>query len=279
MALRGKKPEERAPRLKALLFGSAGVGKTTAAIQMPKPYIIDTEDGSSHYGSMIEKSGGTVFATSSLTDVIDEVRALATEEHEYLTLVVDPFTTLYDTELEEGERKVTANFGRHYGYANKNAKRLYHLISQLDMNVLFTAHSKREYGDEMKVIGETFDGWKKLDYLFDLVFQLERKFNDRIATVRKTRLSQFPDQSTFKWSYENLVERYGRDKLERKVVSLSLATQEQVDEFNFLVSRLTDDDIKRLKLDKVGDPSDLHQDRIIKGIEYIKSYLNPEVKL
>ena len=37
MALRGKKPEAIQKRLKALFFGLPGVGKTTAAIQFPRP--------------------------------------------------------------------------------------------------------------------------------------------------------------------------------------------------------------------------------------------------
>ena len=37
--LRGKKPETIEKRLKALFYGPAGVGKTTCAIQFPKPYL------------------------------------------------------------------------------------------------------------------------------------------------------------------------------------------------------------------------------------------------
>ena len=43
MALRAKKPETVEKRLKALFYGAAGVGKTTAAIQLSSPYLIDTE--------------------------------------------------------------------------------------------------------------------------------------------------------------------------------------------------------------------------------------------
>ncbi|HHX4254290.1 TPA: AAA family ATPase [Legionella anisa] len=45
MALRARKPETIEKRLKVLFYGDAGVGKTTAAIQFPKPYLIDTEKG------------------------------------------------------------------------------------------------------------------------------------------------------------------------------------------------------------------------------------------
>src|SRR5690606_9964742 len=89
MTLRGKRPEDRKQRLKLLLSGEAGVGKTSAAIQMPRPYIIDTEQGSLHYGELIEQAGGAVFEATRIDEVITEVRALMTEPHDYLTLVID----------------------------------------------------------------------------------------------------------------------------------------------------------------------------------------------
>ena len=279
MPLRGKKPKEHNLRLKALMYGKAGVGKTTAAIQMPKPYVIDTEDGSTHYGDLIEKSGGVVFQTNSAEEVLKEIRALATEDHDYLTLVIDPFTPLYDMLLDEGERAVGSDFGRHYGYANKQCKRLFNLLTALDMNIIMTAHSKNEYGDAMKVIGETFDGWKKLDYLFDLVFSLERREGgQRIATVRKTRIKEFEDQSKFEWSYGALVEKYGAEKLERKADKIPLATPEQVKTFEDLYGKLSDEDVKRLKIDQAlgkvgGSPADLTQDAIEKGTTIIRNFL------
>lgn len=276
--LRGKKPEEKNPRLKALLYGPAGVGKTTAAIQMPRPYIIDCEDGASHYGKIIEDRGGAVFATNSFDEVIAEVRSLMTEKHDYLTLVIDPFTAIYDTELEIGEKKVGTDFGRHYGYAAKNSKRLYHLLTALDMNVILTAHAKNEYGDGMKVIGQTFEGWKKLDYLFDVVFLLERGAqNKRTATVKKTRLEAFADQSRFDWSYDALAERYGRQKLERKAESVPLASADLVSEFCLAYNQLSEAEIKRLKIDKVvsslEEVADLPVARIEKGLELMRRHI------
>ncbi len=40
------------------------------------------------------------------------------------------------------------------------------------MNVVITAHAKKEYGQNLQIIGQTFDGWKQLDYWFDLVVEL-----------------------------------------------------------------------------------------------------------
>jgi hypothetical protein len=280
--LRGQKPAEVNPRLKALLFGEAGIGKTMAAIQMPKPYVIDTEAGTQHYGDIIEKRGGTVFKTTSLEDTIAEVRTLATEKHDYLTLIIDPFTTLWEEAVESAGAEVGTDFGKHFNHAGKSAKRLYSLVSQLDMNVIFSAHSKNLYapGETMKLVGRTYDGWKKLDYLFDLVFHLWRSpEGKRVATVVKTRLStEFPDQASFEWSYDNLAERYGRAKLERTVQQLKLATPQQVEELTRLYQKLSEAEVKRLKIDKViatvDDIEDLPVERTTKAIDMLTAYFN-----
>lgn len=278
MTLRGKKPEDRKQRLKLLLSGEAGVGKTTAAIQMPRPYIIDTEQGSLHYGETIDQVGGAVFEATRMDEVIAEVRALMTEKHDYLTLVIDPITVLYTELLDEGERKVGNEFGRHYGYANRHFKRLCNLLTTIDMNVVITAHEKNEYGDKLEVIGKTFDGYKKLDYIFDLWLQLDRdrKTRKRVATVRKTRLAEFPDQQKFEWSYEAVKQRYGAERLEKGVQRVDLAAPDQIERFRFLLSQLSDEEVRRLKIDKaiatVEDISDLSADRIAKGIKLIEDY-------
>lgn len=239
MALRGKKPVEGVKRLRAMMYGPAGVGKTMAAIQMPRPYIIDTENGTQHYGDTIEKSGGAVFATTSVDEVIAEVATLMTEAHEYRSLIIDPFTPLYDEKLDEGEKAVGSDFGRHYGYAAKVFKRLFNMLTMIDMNVIVTCHAKKLYGDGMKVIGETFDGWKKLDYIFDLVFELSKAGQgtacQRRARVVKTRLEQFPDGSSFIWSYDALAERYGGDLMERAAEAIVFVTADQVAEIRRLL--------------------------------------------
>jgi len=283
--LRGKNPEERLPRLKLLMHGEQGVGKTMAAIQMPKPYIIDTEDGCSHYGDAVKKSGGAVFPTTDISEALEEIRALATEKHDYRTLIIDPFTTLYDNKVEEGKDEVGTDYGAHYVYANKYAKQLYELVTRIDMSVVMTAHTKKEYSDDGKVIGRLPDAWKKLPYLFDLVLYIERRVSEgrpkeRLALVQKTRLPGFPDQEKFPWSYDELASRYGKDKLERVATQMNLASPEQVEVFNALLGKLTQVEIKRLKIDKAIkgylDLGDMPAEKISKGIDLLKKHLASE---
>lgn len=291
MPLRGKKPEDRKQRLKLLLSGPAGVGKTTAAIQMPKPYIIDTEQGSMHYGNVIDKAGGVVAELSDVDEVIGEVRALMTEKHEYLTLVIDPITTLYSNEMDRAEaNNRSGNSFQMFATVNRKFKRLCNLLSAVDMNVIVTAHEKKEYEvvkqangkSSPEEVGKTFDGYKKLDYVFDLWLQLEkdRRSKDRHAVVSKTRLSEFPDGDRLPWTYEELRKRYGAERLEKGVKTLDLATPEQIREFKFCMDEIGEDAAKRLGIHKalstVEDVSDLTADRISKGIALMKEHLNQQ---
>lgn len=238
MSLRGIKPEAIQKRLKALFYGGAGVGKTTAAIQFPKPYLIDTEKGAENtqYTKMLQKVGGVIFQTSDFDELMKEVKALLTEKHEYKTLIIDPLTTLYNDLIDKSALKNGTDFGRHYNEANKRIKHLLNLLLRLDMNVIITSHAKNEYGQNMSVLGQTFDCYKKLDYLFDLVFEIQKRGKDqRIGIIKKSRIESFPDGETFPFSYEEISNRYGKDVLERNSVSEKLASKEQVNRLRELI--------------------------------------------
>src|SRR5437763_6969486 len=176
--LRAKKPQAVNKRLKLFMFGPAGEGKTTAAIQFPNSYIIDGERGTENYDKLITESGSVVYQTTDINEVVQEVKSLLTAKHDFRTLVIDPITPVYNDLLDKCEVQVGADFGRHYGAANKTMKRLANLIMNLDMNVVITAHAKKEYQNGanggLAVAGQTFDGWKQLDYWFDLVVELSR---------------------------------------------------------------------------------------------------------
>src|SRR3954467_15889061 len=234
--LRAKKPEAVTKRLKLFMFGPAGVGKTTAAIQFPKSYIIDCEKGAENYDKLITASESVIFQTNDINELIQEVKSLLTEKHEYRTLVIDPITTVYNDLLEKSELKVGTDFGRHYGAANKEMKRLANLIMALDMNVVITAHAKTEYGDNLRKLGYTFDGWRQLDYWFDLVVELGKKGKKRFAKVVKTRIETFPDEEVFEWNYDAIKRRYDVNVLEKEAAQLKLATPEQVREIKDLLS-------------------------------------------
>ncbi|HSV16333.1 MAG TPA: AAA family ATPase [Tepidisphaeraceae bacterium] len=276
MALRAKKPEAVIKRLKLFMYGPAGVGKTTAAIQFPNSYIIDAERGAENYDKLVTASGSAVFQTNDINEVISEVKALLTERHDYKTLVIDPITTIYNDLLEKCELKVGTDFGRHYGEANKTMKRLANLIMALDMNVVVTAHAKTEYGSNLSKLGYTFDGWRQLDYWFDLVVELGKKNKKRLAKVVKTRVESFPDDDIFEWSYEAIQKRYDISVLEKQAEQVQLATPEQVREMKELLNivRLPEGTTDKWFAKAGVDVwEDMPADTLAKCIEFVKNRL------
>jgi len=274
--LRARKPEAVTKRLKLFMFGPAGVGKTTAAIQFPNSYIIDAERGTENYDKLITASGSSVFQTTDVNEVVQEVKALLTERHDYRTLVIDPITPIFNDLLDKCETQVGADFGRHYGAANKTMKRLANLIMNLDMNVIVTAHAKAEYGENLRKLGYTFDGWKQLDYWFDLVVELGKKGKKRMARVAKTRIETFPDEDVFEWSYDAIKKRYDASILEREAQQVALASPEQVKELKELlhVVRLPEGLVdKWFSKAQVDTWEDMPAETINKCIDYVKNRL------
>lgn len=276
MALRGVKPENIEKRLKALFYGAAGVGKTTAAINFPRVYLIDCEKGAenSQYTAILKEKGGAIFQTSDFDELMKEVIALLTEQHEYKTLVIDPLTTLYNDLLDKSALKNGTEFGRHYSEANKRIKHLLNLLLRLDMNVIITAHQKHEYGQNMSIVGSTFDCYKKLDYLFDLVFEITKRGKERIGFVKKSRIETIPDTESFPFSYEELAKRYGKEVLERDAVAERLADNTQLTEIHRLIELLkVPSETYQKWLDKAQAETfeEMSYNAIQKCIDYLKS--------
>jgi len=91
--LKAVKPKTAEPsKPKILVFGKAGVGKTFTSLDFPKCYYIDAENGASrsHYTDKLDKAGGVYLGveqgSQDFSEVIEQVKALATEKHEYKTL-------------------------------------------------------------------------------------------------------------------------------------------------------------------------------------------------
>lgn len=243
MALKAQKPEVKEKRLKMFLFGPPGSRKTTSAIQFPKSVLIDMEKGSENYAETINKSGSVVLQTTSPDEVLEEIKALLTEKHEYKTLILDPVTIFYESTQEkwtrifekyitDGKNKELQDFGmRYWGRVKSNYKSMLRMLLRLDMNIIMTAHQKDIYGSSMNKIGVGPDSMKGDNYFFDNVFQLNVSNDRAIATTIKQRSEplyppRFPEQ--FEWSYENFCKFYGKEVIEREASPVVMASEEQV---------------------------------------------------
>lgn len=232
---------------KVLIYGKPGVGKTWTSLDFPNVYYIDTEGGAdlAHYTDKLKKAGGVYFGPDQgsldFNSVINEIQALATEEHNFKTVVIDSFTKLFNLAVaNEAERLGEKNaFGADKKPAISQTRRLVNWLTKLDMNVVLVCHEKTQWGTDAKgdraEIGTTFDAWDKLEYELHLCLNILKVGPNRLARVRKSRLLGFPDAETFPWSYDEFAKRYGKDVIERKSEAIKLATPEQVAEINRLL--------------------------------------------
>lgn len=273
---------------KALIFGKPGAGKTWTSLDFPRCYYVDTEGGAnlSHYTDKLAAANGMYLGpeqgSNDFTVVLDQIQALATEEHPYKTLVIDSVSHLFATEVAKTQEKMdSAGEKDEYGASNRPAtrqmRRIVNWLDRLDMNVILIAHEKDEYGmkdGQRQVIGQTFDCWAKLEYILHLALRIEKVTPVlRLARVRKTRLLGFPDSSQFPWAYSEFADRYGREIIEGDVKRFNVATAEQIEELNRLLKVVKMDDgwlEGCLRKGKAEQIEDMQSDHVVAMIKLVK---------
>jgi len=147
--LKARSPETiKQGKIKAVMFGVSGVGKTTVALNFPKPFYFDVEGGAkgSQYRELLKKSGGGYLGpedgTLSFDFLIEQMQALATEKHPYKTLIVDSLTKLFQTAIAQEQERLGDKdaFGASKKPAVAAMRRLVMWTSRLDMNCWFICH-------------------------------------------------------------------------------------------------------------------------------------------
>ncbi len=269
--LRAVTPKAAEPsKPKMLLYGRPGVGKTWASLDWPSVFYIDTEGGANlgHYTDKLEKAGGVYLGPAqgslSFDTVLEQVKALATEEHGYRTLVIDSISKLFNSEIADeadrlGDKDV---FGASKKPAIAYMRQLVNWLQRIDMNVILIAHEKSEWGmvkGQRSEIGSTFDAWDRLGYELHLILHITKAGTKRAATVTKSRLLGFPEGSSFAWTYNDVAERYGRSVIEANSTRIVLASLEQVAEIKRLLEIVklpegtTDKWLKKAEADDWGE--------------------------
>lgn len=283
--LRAKRPTEQQPRKPTFMIsGKSGVGKTWTSMDFPKCYYIDVEGGADlpHYTAKLEAAGGVYLGpndgANDFETVIEQVKALATTQHEYRTLIIDSFSKLYNTEAGIAEETVGNDFGRDKKEAQKPTRRLLRALEKLDMTVILICHEKDKWerkGSELTCVGQTFDGWEKLEYELHLWLQIQKRGNSRVAIVRKSRMAQFSEGETFDWAYPVFAEKYGKGIIESESKPVEMANEDDVKRLAHLVDVLKLEAEAQAWLTKAGVDSlaEMEADIIGKCLAYCEKKL------
>lgn len=274
MTLEATTPDYTKKRFRALFFGRPSTYKTYTSIQFPKPYLIDTEGGALHdqYVNMLKEKEGSILHTNDYQRILENVKSLCREKHDFKTLIIDSITIIYNNLVDENIKKYGSDFGKPYSESKNQIAQLIKWAFCTDMNVIFTAHCKKEYGDKMCVIGKIPDCHKEVDYMFDLVIHTEKIAAKRVGYIMKSRVISFNETDHFEFNYENIEKIYGKDNLLRKCKPIELATEEQLEELNTLIKKVK---IPSFKTDRwlqkadVTSFEEMEKSNINKCIDYI----------
>lgn len=283
--LKAKAPELiKQGKIKAVLYGVSGVGKTTLALSFPAPYYFDVEGGAKgpQYRELLKKSGGAYLGpedgTLSFDTLIEQMQALATEKHGFKTLIVDSLTKLFQSTIAaEAERLGDKDaFGASKKPAIAAMRRLVMWASRLDMNIWFICHETAEWGivnGQRAEIGRVADVWDKLIYELDLAVHATKRGPQRVALVKKSRLTGFPDADSFPLDYAEFAARHGKESVEASSETITLALPEQVAEVTKLLDLVKTDpaDIQKW-FDKANVAAwpEMTSDQIGKVIEFLR---------
>ena len=196
-------------RLKIMLWGATGVGKTTLALRFPQPVVVDMEGGTDLYG---EAFSFHVIQAATADAAENAIKWLHAHDHLYETVVVDP-VTIYWAALQDRwagrflagrDPKSKGHQGDYYELqpsdwrmVKNEYKAFMRDLNELDMHTIVTAHEKTLYKGEgqnfMEKLGETFDGEKGTEYLFDVVLRLYiGPGGGRMARTIKDRSNTLP---------------------------------------------------------------------------------------
>lgn len=275
---------------KVLVFGPPGVGKTWASLDFPSVYYVDTEGGADldHYRAKLRNSGGAYLGPDQgsldFDVVISQIQALATEQHQYRTVVIDSISKLWNVALSDEQEALGSKdaFGAFKKAPTRKFNSLVKWTSRLDMNAIFIAHQKDQWGldgqGQRTMTGYTYDGQEKLEYDLHLVLRIAKVGSSRYAYIGKSRLPSFPEHENFDWSYQEFAARYGQDVIEKEAAPLVLASPEQIEELNRLLDIVKMPDgwkDKIFKAASVDEWSEMDRDKIESCLKLLKAKINP----
>ena len=272
---KGIKPETVKPRrLKMMVSGNAGSGKTFGALGFPNLFFIDTEGGATEpeYTASLQKSGalymGIEQGSQQPIPVLESFRDLHVQKHDRLTVCVDSLTKWFDMQVLEAAERVGTEYGSDKKEALPWMRKLIRYMDLIDMNVILICHSKNKYTNGQPD-GTTFDCWDKLEFELDLWFEVTREGGKHIATVRKSRVAAFPLGHRVDWNFDSLAELYGRSDVvkQAEIIDNAELLQRMISKFDIGGDVVT----KWLKHAGVKTIDKLNDEQMTKCIDWINA--------
>ena len=185
-------------KLKVLVYGASGTGKTHLALTFPQVAVIDTEGGTELFS---DRFNFDVLRTKDFDEVLKAIESIAASD--YQTVVVDPITVLWQVLMESGQiaaerRAVKQRHSpdeatltpRDWGTIKRKVNALYTRLVNMPTHVVVCGRIKdvnQKKGNEVVKVGERVDAEKSTEYLFDIVIKLVMENGKRFGIIEKDR--------------------------------------------------------------------------------------------
>lgn len=199
--------------LKVMVWGESGSGKSRFALSAPNPIVIDLEGSTRLYANEfdfwkaeVDKTNPQAGNPGSLTiNLLKEI--LEGKYPDRKTLIVDPVTDLLDCIEDVSAKKYEEMIGKKvtelnavqktkwYAYRRETARNILNQLKDIPMNLILVARAKNLWDTKdgkMQPVGLTYDALDIVEYLMDIVIQLEKNGDETRAIVKKSRLGSLP---------------------------------------------------------------------------------------
>ena len=197
--------------LKVMVWGESGSGKSRFALSAPNPIVIDLEGSTRLYANEfdfwkaeVDKTNPQAGNPGSLTiNLLKEI--LEGKYPDRKTLIVDPVTDLLDCIEDVSAKKYEEMIGKKvtelnavqktkwYAYRRETARNILNQLKDIPMNLILVARAKNLWDTKdgkMQPVGLTYDALDIVEYLMDIVIQLEK--NGKVLMVlRFTLMKRF----------------------------------------------------------------------------------------
>lgn len=199
--------------LKIMIWGESGSGKSRFSLSAPNPLVVDLEGSTRLYAgefdfwkAEIDKNNPLACNSAALIkNIIAEIMKGEYPDRE--TLIIDPITDLLDciedicaTQYEKQIGKKIDSLNavqktKWYAFRRETSRTILNQLKDVPMNLILVARAKNIWDTvdgKTQPVGLTYDALDIVEYLMDIVIQLEKNAQGSKAIVKKSRIGNLP---------------------------------------------------------------------------------------